>query len=278
LNDFEVTVLSLSRRSQLNQVSWYGFFGGVAALLLLAVTFFIVVDALFLGMGDFVHYMGQPRTWTSLWLTVWTASLSTIIAMAVGIPVGYALSRYRVPFPLLARTLIDLPVMVPPAAAGLFLLGVFRSFPAGNLCRWFGLQIDHAVAGVVVAQVTVTLAFSIRLVRASFDAVSPRFEAVSRSLGASLPRTFLLVSLPLARPGILASLVVVWARAAAEWESLMLFVGGIQGRTDTLPFAVYLDWNGGMLGWALTNSLFCVIIAVGSMVAVRRLGGRGHVF
>ncbi|MBN2575081.1 MAG: molybdenum ABC transporter permease, partial [Deltaproteobacteria bacterium] len=107
---------------------------------------------------------------------------------------------------------------------------------------------------------------------------SPRFEAVSRSLGASLPRTFFRVSLPLARNGVLASLIVVWARAAAEWESLMLFVGGIQGRTDTLPFAVYLDWNGGLLGWALTNSLFCVLIAVGSLYAVRRVGGHGHVF
>jgi molybdate transport system permease protein len=274
----EVTVLSLSQRSQLKQLSWYGYFGGVAASLLLAVTFFIVVDALFLGLGDFAHYLGQPRTWASLWLTVWTASLATIIAMVVGIPVGYALSRYRVPFPRLARTLIDLPVMVPPAAAGLFLLGLFKTFPASGLCAWLGLQVDHAVKGVVVAQVAVTLAFGIRLVRASFDAVSPRFESVSRSLGASLPRTFFFVSLPLARNGILASFIVIWARAAAEWESLMLFVGGIQGRTDTLPFAVYLDWNGGMLGWALTNSLFCVIIAAGSMYAVRRLGGRGHVF
>ena len=271
-------MLSLSQRSQLRHLSWYAFFGGVGALLLFAVASFIVVDAVFLGWSDFAHYMGQSRTWASLWLTLWTASLSTIIAMAVGIPVGYALSRYRVPFPRLAHTLIDLPVMVPPAAAGLFLLGFFKSFPASNLCDWLGLQVDHAVPGVVVAQVTVTLAFCIRLVRASFDSVSPRFEAVSRSLGASLPRTFFLVSLPLARNGILASFIVIWARAAAEWESLMLFVGGIQGRTDTLPFAVYLDWNGGKLGWALTNSLFCVLIAVGSMYAARRLGGRGHVF
>lgn len=247
-------------------------------MLLLAVASLVLIDAVFLGWSDFVHYLGRPRTWTSLWITVWTASLSTVIAMSLGIPVGYALSRYRVPFSRLAHTLIDLPVMVPPAAVGLFLLGFFKSFPAKGLCEWLGWQVDHAVAGVVVAQFTVTLAFCIRLIKASFDTVSPRFEAVSRSLGASLPRTFFLVSLPLAKNGILASLIVAWARAAAEWESLMLFVGGIQGRTDTLPFAVYLDWNGGLLGWALTNSLFCVIIAFGSMYAVRRLGGRGHVF
>lgn len=272
------TGVSLSRRHPLEGLAWYGFFGGVAASLLLAIASVIVIDALFLGWSDFAHYLTRPRTWTSLWLTVWTATLSTAIAMAVGIPVGYVLSRYRIPFPRLSLTLIDLPVMVPPAAVGLFLLGLFRSFPAEQLSGWLGLQVHHALPGVVVAQVTVTLAFAVRLVKASFDSVSPRFEAVSRSLGASLPSTFLRVSMPLARKGILATLIVVWARAGAEWESLMLFVGGIQGRTDTLPFAIYLDWNGGILGWALTDSLFCVAIAAVSLYAVRRLGGRSHVF
>jgi len=269
---------SRSRRHPLEGLAWYGFFGGAAASLLLVISSVLVIDALFLGWSDFAHYLTQPRTWSSLWLTVWTASLATAISMAVGIPVGYVLSRYRLPYPRLSLTLIDLPVMVPPAAVGLFLLGLFKSFPAEHLSGWLGLRVHHALPGVVVAQVTVTLAFAIRLVKASFDAVSPRFEAVSRSLGASLPRTFLGVSLPLARNGILASLIVVWARAGAEWESLMLFVGGVQGRTDTLPFAIYLDWNGGILGWALTSSLFCVAMAAGSLYAVRRLGGRSHVF
>ncbi|MBN2359214.1 MAG: ABC transporter permease [Deltaproteobacteria bacterium] len=272
------SVLSLSQKSQIKQIAWHGLFGGIGALLLLAAVSLVVVNALFLGWSDFWHYLGRPRTWSSLWITIWTAALATAISLAIGIPAGYALSRRRVPLSGLAHTLIDLPVMVPPAAVGIFLLGVFKSFPAAELSTWLGLQVHHAVPGVVVAQVAVTLAFGIRLIKASFDAVSPRYEAVSRSLGASLPRTFFSVSLPLARNGILASVIVIWARAAAEWEALMLFVGGIQGRTDTLPFAVYLDWNGGILGWSLTNSLFCVVIALGSMYAVRRLGGRGHVY
>lgn len=271
-------MLTTAQCSRCKHLGWHLGMGGIGAVLLLVVVTVLAINALFLGLADFLHYLGQTRTWMSLWLTVWTASAATGIAMVIAVPVGYALSRYRLPGARALLTIIDLPVMVPPAAIGVFLLGVFRSFPVENLCAGLGLRIDHAVPGVVVAQVTVTLAFAIRLVKASFDAISPRFEAVSRSLGASLPRTFFRVSLPLARNGILASLIVVWARAAAEWESLMLFVGGIQGRTDTLPFAVYLDWNGGLLGWALTNSLFCVLIAIGSLYAVRRLGGRGHVF
>jgi ABC-type sulfate transport system permease component len=271
-------MLVAAHSSRLKHLGWHLGLGGIGAILLVAVALIIAINVLYLGLGDFVHYLGRPRTWTSLWLTVWTASAATFVAMVIAVPVGYALSRYRLPGFRVLLTAIDLPIMVPPAAIGVFLLGVFRSFPVENLCAWLDIRIDHAVPGVVVAQVTVTLAFAIRLVKASFDAISPRFEAVSRSLGASLPRTFFRVSLPLARNGVVASLIVVWARAAAEWESLMLFVGGIQGRTDTLPFAVYLDWNGGLLGWALTNSLFCVLIAVGSLYTVRRLGGRGHVF
>ena len=258
--------------------SWAAVFGGSVAVLLTGVLFLVVTNALYLGWGDFTHYMGQSRTWVSLWITLWSASTATLLAMVVGIPAGYALSRYPPPCPQFAATLIDLPVMVPPAAVGLFLLVVFKTFPVGSFCDSIGLQVDHAVLGVVVAQFTVTVAFCVRLVKATFDTVSPRFEAVSRSLGASLPRTFFRVTLPLAKNGIVASLIVVWARAIAEWESLMLFVGGIQGRTDTLPFAVYLDWNSGKLGWAITNSLLCVLIALGSMYAVRRIGGRGHVW
>jgi ABC-type sulfate transport system permease component len=271
-------MFTVAQSSRLRHLGWHLGFAGVGALLLLTVALVLAINAVFLGLADFAYFLGQPRTWVSLWLTVWTASVATVIAMAIAVPAGYVLSRYRLPGSRALLTLIDLPVMVPPAAIGVFLFGVFRTFPIENLCAWLGVRVDHAVPGVVVAQVTVTLAFAIRLVKASFDATDPRFEAVSRSLGASLPRTFFRVSLPLARNGVLASLIVVWARAAAEWESLMLFVGGIQGRTDTLPFAVYLDWNGGLLGWALTNSLFCVLIAVGSLYAVRRVGGHGHVF
>ena len=95
---------------------------------------------------------------------------------------------------------------------GLVLLGLYRGFPLGPLCDGIGLRVDHATPGVVVAQFTVTAAFCIRLMKAAFDAVDPRYEVVSRSLGASLPRTFRQVTLPLATPGLLASVIIVCAR------------------------------------------------------------------
>jgi molybdate transport system permease protein len=114
--------------------------------------------------------------------------------------------------------------------------------------------------------------------KATFDSVNPRFEQVSRSLGATLPSTVFRVTLPLAKRGVMASLIVVWARAVAEWEALMLFVGGTEGQTDVMPFAVYLDWNGAMMGWVVSMSLVCIATAIAAMGAVRLIGGKSHVW
>ena len=251
---------------------------GAVSLILAAYVLLVSSSAIYLGLSDGLYFLGHPRMWGRWWLTVWTATTATGLSMLVGIPVGYALSRLRFPLPHLTSTLIDLPVMVPPAAVGAFLFGFVRTFPVKHLCDLTGLQLGHNVQGVVLVQFVVTVAFCSRLMKAAFDGVNPRFEQVSRSLGAPLPRTVWRVTLPLAKRGIIASLIVVWARAAAEWEALMLFVGGTEGATDTMPFAVYLDWNGAMMGWVVSMSLVCVLMAVAAMGAVRAIGGRSYVW
>jgi molybdate transport system permease protein len=261
---------------KIKQSAWVLFFSTFVGIVLIAISLLIVSNAFFLGLHDFLYYLGKSKTLINFLTTLWTASTATILSMIIGIPVGYALSRYDLPFPKLLKTLIDLPVMVPPAAIGVFLLGVFTTAPLSNLTQVLEIKVDHALPGVIVAQFTVTVSFCIRLVMASFDMVNPKFEQVARSLGASMPRVFFKVSLPMAKNGLLAGFIIVWARAAAEWESLMIFVGGIQGRTDVMPFAVYLDFVGGKLGWAITTSLFCIIIAVASMSAVHYIGRKKY--
>jgi molybdate transport system permease protein len=266
------------RRHRLRSAIWPGACIAAVAVLLAAYLLLIASNAIYLGWADGCYFLKQPRMWQRLWLTVWTSALATGFSMAIGIPAGYALSRLRLPAPRLMSTLIDLPVMVPPAAVGVFLFGLVRTFPVSSVCQVLGLRLAHNTAGVVFVQFVVTVAFCARLMKAAFDGVNPRFEQVSRSLGATLPRTFVQVTLPLAKRGILASLVVVWARAAAEWEALMLFVGGTTGQTDVLPFAIYLDWNGGMMGWCVSMSLVCVLMAIAAMGAMRMIGGRSYVW
>lgn len=251
---------------------------GAVCLILAAYLLLVSSNAIYLGWNDGMYFLRHPRMWERIWLTVRTATTATCLSMVIGIPAGYALSRRRFRWPNLFATLIDLPIMVPPAAVGVFLFGFVRTFPVRPLFDFVGISPGHNVAGVVLVQFTVTVAFCARLAKASFDAVNPRMEQVSRSLGASLPRTFVLVTLPLAKNGIVAGLIAVWARAVAEWEALMLFVGGIEGTTDVMPFAVYLDWNGAMMGWVVSMSLVCLCMAAATMGAVRAIGGRSYVW
>ena len=270
----EATTHTRSPRRRL----WPAMACSATAAILAAYLVFVASNAVYLGWADGLYFLGQSRMWARFGLTVWTATTATVLSVLVGIPAGYALSRLRFPMPNVTATLIDLPVMVPPAAVGAFLFGFVRTFPVRHVTELLGLRLGHNTAGVVFVQFVVTVAFCSRLMKAAFDTVNPRFEQVSRSLGAALPRTFVRVTLPLAKRGILASLVVVWARAAAEWEALMLFVGGTTGQTDVLPFAIYLDWNGGMMGWCVSMSLVCVLMAIAAMGAMRLIGGRSYVW
>jgi len=271
-------VFPTAKRRRWSTAIWPAAAVGCVSLVLLVYVALMAGNLAYLGLDDLAVFLGTKRLWVRVWLTVWTATVSTLLSLVVGIPAGYALSRLRLPWPKLTATLIDLPVMMPPAAAGWFLFGVATSFPMKHICDLLGLKFAHNPNGIVLVQFVVTVAFCTRLMKAGFDAVNPRFEQVSRSLGASLPTTLRRVTLPLAKNAILASTVIVWARAAAEWEGLMIFVGGTMGKTDVLPFSVYLDWNGALYGPVVTYSLVSVALAVASMGAVRLIGGKKYVW
>lgn len=257
---------------------WSLFCLGSLSLILFSYAVLIVSNIYYLGLSDLLIFIPRERLWVRVGLTLYTSLAATVLSLSIGISAGYALSRLKLPWPALTGTLMDLPVMVPPAAIGAFLLGFVSSFPVRNVCEFFNFEFAHNTSGVILVQFVVTLAFCCRLMKSSFDRVNPRFEAVSRSLGSSLPETLWKVTLPMAKNGILASALIVWARAAAEWEALMLFVGGTMGKTDVLPFSVYLDWNGGMMGEVITYSLVSIVMAILSMSAMHYIGGKSHAY
>ncbi len=238
----------------------------------------ILGNWLYLGWSDTLYFFTNSRMWQRFWLTVWTSAVSSFFAMLVGIPTGYALSRFKFPCHYFFSSIIDLPIVVSPAIIGAFLFGITTRFPFDWISDYYGIYIGRNVYGVLLVQFTVTAAFCARLMKASFDMIPPRFESVSRSLGASNFRTFFKVVLPMAKNGIITSMIVVWARAAAEWEGLMLFVGATEGKTDIMPFAIYLDWNGGMMGWVTSMTIVCILMAVTAMSAMRIIGGKSHVW
>jgi molybdate transport system permease protein len=250
-------------------------------LALATITFYLILIAsnwIYLGLGDTFYFFTQPRMWQRFWLTVWTSTVSTCFSLIIGIPAGYALSRFSFPCRNVFASVIDLPIVVSPAVIGAFLFGITTRFPFDLISEHYNIYIGRNVYGVLLVQFTVTCAFCARLMKAAFDSIPPKFESVSRSLGASNFRTFFKVVLPMAKNGIMASMIVVWARAAAEWEGLMLFVGASEGKTDIMPFAIYLDWNGGMMGWVVSMTIVCILMAVTAMTAMRLLGGKSQVW
>jgi len=133
------------------------------SLILAAYLLLVCSNAVYLGWSDALYFLSHPRMWQRFWLTVRTATAAACLSMLVGIPAGYALSRYRFGWPHLTGALIDLPVMVPPAAVGAFLFGFVRTFPMRHICDAAGVQLGHNTAGVIFVQFVVTVAFCSRL-------------------------------------------------------------------------------------------------------------------
>ena len=255
---------------------WPALCVGIAGIILAFYILLVASNWIYLGWHDTLYFFSKSRMWSRFWLTVWTATVSTSFSLLIGIPAGYALSRFRFPGRYVIASVIDLPIVVAPAVIGAFLFGITTRFPLDWISEHYSIYIGRNVYGVLLVQFTVTAAFCARLMKASFDMIPVRFEAVSHSLGASPFRTFFKVVLPMAKNGIIASMIVVWARAAAEWEGLMLFVGATEGKTDILPFAIYLDWNGGMMGWVTSMSILSILMAISAVSAMKIIGGKSN--
>lgn len=196
----------------------------------------------------------------ALWLSGETTLAALVLIVLFGTPLAYLLSRYRFPGRGLVDTLVDLPVVLPPAVAGVALLMAFgRRGVLGPAIEASGLEIAFSTTGVVIAQCFVAAPFYIRSARTGFDHVDPQLELVAASLGASRFAVFRRVTLRLALPTLVAGIVMSGARALGEFGATLMFAGNFPGRTQTMPLAIYTAMESDM-GVALTIS--CVLLAV----------------
>jgi ABC-type sulfate transport system permease component len=194
--------------------------------------------------GQAVHtLLHRPWFWRSAWLSVFTATVTTLIAMLVGIPTAYALSRFRFRGRMAASVLLDAVLVVPASTVGLSLMVALQYPPVLALQDALGFRLVHSVASIVLAQLVLALAFGIQAWRAAFDSLNPRFEHVARSLGSSRIRTFFTVTLPLARSGVLTGIVLAWTRALAEFGAVLLVSGTFRMR-DIAQFSQLARWLG----------------------------------
>lgn len=253
------------------------FFQTVSSSLLFVYIFYIVAlvlaDALYPKLGDLIRAFRSEEMLFAIKLSLITSLTTTFIATLIAIPSAYALSRFRFPFPTLWDTILDLPIVLPPLVAGISILVFFATTP-GKWIENMGIRFVHTVYGIVLAQFTIAAAFAVRSCKAAFDDVNPRYEDVARSLGCSRPLAFWKVTLPLAKNGIIAGVIMTWARAIGEFAPIIIVAGATPMKTEVLPIAIFINLSIGNIEIALAATLVLVFIAFVTLLLFKLLGGK----
>ena len=211
---------------------------------------------------------------SALRLSLVTASIALAVVAVIGTPVAYWLAHYDFRGKGAIDTLIDLPLVLPPAAAGFALLLLFGNQGIGSWLQAHGLRISLTPLAVVMAQVFVASPFYVKQARAGFEAVPRDLRLASATLGAGPGRTFLRVTAPLASHALVAGAVMTWARALGEFGATLVFAGAFPGRTETMPIAIYTHSTTNLpAAIALASTLvvvsFVVLILAREIAALR---------
>ncbi|MFL5897903.1 MAG: molybdate ABC transporter permease subunit [Solirubrobacterales bacterium] len=241
----------------------------VAFLVLPVVAIFAAVSPVRL-----LDALGEEPAREALWLSLRTTTLAIAIVVAVGTPAAYLLALRRFRGRALVLTAIELPLVMPPAVAGIALLAALGpNGILGGAIEGAGLELVFQTAGVVVALVFVSAPFFLRQGTAAFAALDPRLLDAARTLGAGPFRTFATVAVPGARPGLAAGLALAWGRALGEFGATLLFAGSLEGVTQTAPLAIFSEFSrpGGFVS-ALALSAVLIVLAGVILVAVKLLG------
>ncbi len=207
---------------------------------------------------------------TALQLSLFTTAVSLALTVVLGTPVALTLARRRPRGSALLETIIDLPIVLPPAVAGLALLLVFgRRGIVGEPLAMLGLDIPFTTVAVILAQTFVAAPFYVRSARAGFRAVDRDLEDAARVDGASEVAVFRTVTAPLAGGALAAGMVMTWARALGEFGATILFAGSVMGTTQTMPLFVYAEFGAGQLDSSIVAASLLVAAAMAVLGAVR---------
>ncbi len=231
------------------------------------------IVAIFLRIppGELFSQLGSDAAIDALIVTIKTSAIAQLIIVLVGTPACYFIATQSFRGKAFVITLIELPLVLPPAVAGIGLLAAFGRFGLlGGTFSAMGVTIGFTQAAVVMAVIFVAGPFYLRQAIASFQAVDPRLLAASRTLGASPAKTFRRIALPLAAAGLGAGLALSFARGIGEFGATLFFAGSFQGVTQTLPLAIYeqfdIDFDA-----ALGISALLVLISAAVLLLVKLL-------
>ena len=220
--------------------------------------------------GTLVDVAGSSPVLAALGLSLATTAVSLVVTVVVGLPLAVVLARRSFRGKWLVEAIVDLPIVLPPAVAGLALLLVFgrRGLLAAPL-QSVGLDIAFTTVAVILAQTFVSAPFFVRAARTGIAGVDRDLEDAARVDGASERQLFRAVTLPLAGATLAAGLVMSWARSLGEFGATIMFAGNVEGRTQTLPLVVYAEFQAGELDASIAAAAILVLAALGVLIAVR---------
>ncbi len=252
--------------------------GALALALLIAVVMgFLLVPIIALIVyqppGQLIDELGSAVTTDAIRVSLTTNAIAMAITLTLGTPFAYAVGRHRFPGRNGVITLVELPLVLPPAVAGIALLVAFgRLGLLGHTLSAFGIDLAFTPAAVVMAIVFVASPFYVRGAIGAFEAVDATLLDVAGTLGAGPLRRMLLVALPLARAGLSASAALAFARGLGEFGATILFAGSFQGTTQTLPLAVYSLFDAN-LDQAVAIGVLLLVIAGAILLSAKLLLG-----
>ncbi|MDM8520462.1 ABC transporter permease [Anaerolineales bacterium HSG6] len=221
------------------------------------------------GVPNLVNTTNPSMVSMALRLSIASATISTLLTILLGTPLAYLLARYNSWLLTLIDILVDLPLILPAAVAGVALLIAFgRNGVVGQFLSPLGIELPFSMAAVILAQMFVAAPFYVRSAKVGFAEIDPRLEQISAILGESDWGTFRRVTLPLSRHALLAGATMTWARAIGEFGATIIFAGNLPGRTQTMPLAIFsaLQLN---LSVALLLSTILLVVSFGILLLLR---------
>lgn len=215
----------------------------------------------------------NAEDWQAVWLTTWTAVVAVALILPPAMGMAWLLARREWRGKSLVETAVALPLVLPPVATGLVLLKLCgRRGPLGGwLHDWWGVDIAFTAAAVVLALGVMAFPLMVRSLRTAIEEVPVRLEEVARTLGRSPWNVFWTVTLPLARRGVAAGVVLSLARALGEFGATIMVAGFIEGQTSTLALSIYQHVQIGDDARAMRLVVVCAVIAFALMWLSQRL-------
>lgn len=243
-------------------------------IVLILFIFFLsaLANVIWVGLSGFAKNIVSEEIQFAVKLSLFTSIISTIICILFALPVAYGLERFKIAGRKFINVILNIPLSLPPLVSGVALLLLFGTTRVGAALAEHGLNFIFSVNGIILAQFFIITPYMIRVLKSTIADINPRLEFVARTLGCSQWQAFYKITLPLAKNGIIAGLVISWSRAIGEFGCTLMVAGATRKVTETLPIALFLNMSIGDLEMAMGSAICLIIISIVSLFIFEILG------